>query len=44
MELHDGIEGSAIEVIENAGHMVPLEAPRRLGAVISRWLDAQAAG
>jgi pimeloyl-ACP methyl ester carboxylesterase len=44
MELHDGIEGSAFEVIENTGHMVPLEAPRRLGAVISRWLDAQAAG
>lgn len=42
LELHEGIEGSAFEVIENTGHMVPLEAPRPLSAVINRWLERQA--
>jgi pimeloyl-ACP methyl ester carboxylesterase len=39
MELHDGIKGSRFEVIENTGHMIPLEAPDRLVEVIVRWLD-----
>jgi pimeloyl-ACP methyl ester carboxylesterase len=45
MELHDGIGGSSFEVIENTGHMIPLEASERFVEVIVKWLEeVQAAG
>ncbi|MGQ8631022.1 alpha/beta fold hydrolase [Agrobacterium sp. DKPNP3] len=39
IELHRGIPGSTLAVIEGAGHMVPLEAPRLLTATILEWLS-----
>lgn len=39
LELHDGIAGSSFAVIENAGHMIPLEAPSEMVDVIREWLD-----
>lgn len=38
VELHEGIVGSAFAVIENTGHMVPLEAPQSLAETIKAWL------
>lgn len=38
LELHQGIAGSAFAVIENTGHMVPLEAPETLVRTIKEWL------
>lgn len=40
-ELADGIPGADFAVIEHAGHMLPLEAPAALGAIISSWLAAR---
>jgi len=37
-ELHAGIAGSAYAVIEDSGHMIPLEAPQALSAVLVPWL------
>jgi pimeloyl-ACP methyl ester carboxylesterase len=37
-ELRDGIPGAVLEVIEGSGHMLPLEAPEALLAVILPWL------
>lgn len=38
-ELHDGISGSSLQVIEKTGHMIPLEAPEALVTVMRQWLD-----
>lgn len=38
-ELHDGITGSTLQVIEKTGHMIPLEAPHALTSVMAQWLD-----
>lgn len=40
-ELHEGIANSAFAVIEKTGHMVPLEAPEVLAAVMNEWLHEQ---
>jgi pimeloyl-ACP methyl ester carboxylesterase len=37
-ELQAGIPGATLEVIEDTGHMIPIEAPARLAAVIVPWL------
>jgi pimeloyl-ACP methyl ester carboxylesterase len=37
-ELQAGIPGAALEVIEDSGHMIPIEAPQRLADVIVPWL------
>jgi pimeloyl-ACP methyl ester carboxylesterase len=37
-ELQAGIPGAALEVIEDSGHMIPIEAPQRLAEVIVPWL------
>jgi pimeloyl-ACP methyl ester carboxylesterase len=37
-ELHQGIDGSALHIIEKTGHMIPLEAPSALAGAIRRWL------
>jgi pimeloyl-ACP methyl ester carboxylesterase len=38
VELHDGIPGAALLVVEGSGHMLPLEAPGALAAHIVGWL------
>lgn len=38
-ELHEGIAGSTLRVIEDSGHMIPLEAPQALADVVTGWLD-----
>jgi len=42
-ELHAGIAGSQFAVIEDSGHMIPIEAPQALGDVLAPWL-ARVAG
>jgi len=37
-EQADGIPGADFVVIEQAGHMLPLEAPAALGNIVSDWL------
>jgi pimeloyl-ACP methyl ester carboxylesterase len=37
-ELQTGIPGAVLEVIEDSGHMIPIEAPERLAKVIVPWL------
>ena len=37
-EQADGIPGARLAVIAHAGHMLPIEAPRELGAILSDWL------
>jgi pimeloyl-ACP methyl ester carboxylesterase len=37
-ELQAGIPGATLEVIEDSGHMIPIEAPARLAEVIVPWL------
>jgi len=41
-ELHRGIAGSEFAVIEDSGHMIPIEAPAQLGDVLAPWLERQA--
>ncbi|MFC0253641.1 alpha/beta fold hydrolase [Massilia consociata] len=38
-ELHAGIAGSELVVIEDSGHMLPIEAPGALAGVIVPWLE-----
>lgn len=40
-ELATGIPGARLEVIEDAGHMIPLEQPERLAQLVADWLAAQ---
>lgn len=37
-QLRDGIPGARLAVIEGAGHMIPIEAPEALSAVLGEWL------
>jgi len=41
-ELQAGIPGATLEVIEDTGHMIPIEAPQRLAGIIVPWLAAYA--
>jgi pimeloyl-ACP methyl ester carboxylesterase len=41
-ELQAGIPGATLEVIEDTGHMIPIEAPGRLAEVIVPWLERHA--
>lgn len=38
--LQEAIPGAVLEVIEESGHMVPLEQPEALVRVMKRWLEA----
>jgi pimeloyl-ACP methyl ester carboxylesterase len=38
-ELQAGIPGATLEIIEDSGHMIPIEAPGRLAEVIVPWLE-----
>lgn len=42
-ELHAGIAGSEFAVIEDSGHMIPIEAPQALLDVVVPWLERVAA-
>lgn len=42
-QLRDGITGARLEIIEGAGHMIPIEAPEAMSAVLGAWL-AEVAG
>ena len=37
-ELHAGIAGSEMVVVETTGHMIPMESPQELLAIIAPWL------
>ncbi len=37
-ELHQGINGSEFRIIEQSGHMIPLEQAQVLASVMSEWL------
>lgn len=39
-ELHAGIAGAQFALVEDSGHMIPLEAPQALCDVIVPWLEA----
>lgn len=41
-EMADAIPGATLTVIEDTGHMIPIEAPQRLLDVIVPWLAARA--
>ncbi|MGZ5182915.1 MAG: alpha/beta fold hydrolase [Ramlibacter sp.] len=41
-ELQQGIPGATFELIEDSGHMIPIEAPERLAGVIVPWLSQYA--
>lgn len=38
-ELHAGIAGAQFALIEDSGHMIPLEAPQALADVLVPWLE-----
>lgn len=38
-ELVNGIPGSSLSVIDGSGHMIPIEQPKALTAVIAGWLE-----
>lgn len=40
MELFNQIPDSNLDVIENTGHMIPLEQPKKLSASMLKWLNA----
>lgn len=42
-ELHAGIAGSTFAVIDDSGHMIPIEAPQALADVLVPWLECVSA-
>ena len=40
-ELHNGIAGSTLEIMQGCGHMIPVEAPLHLAQIIVRWLNSR---
>ena len=38
-EMADGIPGAELAVIEDSGHMIPIEAPQRLADLIMPWME-----
>lgn len=43
-ELHAGIPGSELAVVEDSGHMLPIEAPEALLAIVLPWLEKRGHG
>lgn len=41
-ELRDGIAGATLAVVEGAGHMIPIERPAELAAIVVPWLRRHA--
>jgi pimeloyl-ACP methyl ester carboxylesterase len=42
MELHEGIRGSRLVVVEGAGHMLPMERADEYNRVVAQFLESQA--
>nr|WP_314545538.1 alpha/beta hydrolase [uncultured Massilia sp.] len=42
-EMAAAIPGAVLEIVEDSGHMIPIEAPQRLLAIVVPWLEAHAA-
>ena len=40
LELRDGIRGAVLSIIENAGHLAPIEQPANVNAALESWLRA----
>lgn len=40
-EMADAIPGAVLEIVEDSGHMIPIEAPQRLLEIVVPWLEAQ---
>lgn len=38
MEMHRRVAGSRLQVIEDSGHLVPIEQPHALGRALAEWL------
>lgn len=38
-ELCDSIPNATLEIVDDTGHMIPLEQPERLALAISEWID-----
>ncbi|QJD99459.1 alpha/beta hydrolase [Massilia forsythiae] len=43
-EMQEHIAGAELAVIEDSGHMIPIEAPQRLADLVVPWLERHAAG
>jgi len=41
---HDLIAGSRLEIFEGCGHLLPVQQPQRLAAVIAQFMDSTEAG
>jgi pimeloyl-ACP methyl ester carboxylesterase len=41
-ELRDGIPGATMAVVEGSGHMIPIERPTELAAIVVPWLRERA--
>jgi pimeloyl-ACP methyl ester carboxylesterase len=41
-EMTNGIPGASLQLVQDSGHMIPIEAPQRLLEIIVPWLDAHA--
>lgn len=39
-ELLEGIRGARLEIIEHSGHLLPLEQPEQVSAILREWLGA----
>lgn len=42
MELADGIAGASLHIVEDSGHLTPLERPEAVTRILSDWLDRRA--
>lgn len=42
-EMAEAIPGAVLEIVEDSGHMIPIEAPQRLLEIVVPWLEAHAA-
>jgi pimeloyl-ACP methyl ester carboxylesterase len=36
----EAIPGAMLEIVEDSGHMIPIEAPQRLLELVVPWLEA----
>ncbi|MBK8017979.1 MAG: alpha/beta hydrolase [Betaproteobacteria bacterium] len=43
-EIRDGIEGAELVILENCGHMAPMERPELVNGAMRRWLSSPAGG
>lgn len=43
LEMAEAIPGAVLEIVEDSGHMIPIEAPQRLLEIVVPWLEAHVA-